>query len=52
MSGFALADPKVVEEGVLRLRDDLESGMWEKKYRHLHSLESLDTGYRFILSKP
>ena len=52
MSGFALADPKIVEGGVLRLRDDLESGTWEKKYRHLHSLESLDVGYRFILSKP
>lgn len=51
MSGFALADPKKVEEGVLRLRDDLESGMWERNYRHLYSLENFDAGYRFIRSK-
>lgn len=50
MSGFALADPDDVADGVSRLRDDLECGRWEKKYGWLGSLDNFDAGYRFILS--
>ncbi len=53
MSGFALADQKEVEYGVLRLEDDLKSGRWEEKYGRgrLNSIDNYDCGYRFILSK-
>ncbi|MBN1572263.1 MAG: class I SAM-dependent methyltransferase [Deltaproteobacteria bacterium] len=51
MSGFALADQEEVEDGILTLRGDLESGRWEEKYGRLNSIDSYDCGYRFILSK-
>lgn len=51
MSGFALADQKDVEKGVLRLKDDLDRGRWDEEYGWLSSVDKFDCGYRFILSK-
>lgn len=48
ISVFALADPEVVEHGVRRLQDDLETGAWERKHGHLLERDSIDWGYRFL----
>jgi SAM-dependent methyltransferase len=50
ISMFALLDPTVVDRGVNQLRADLESGRWDERHGHLRSLESLDVGYRVIVS--
>lgn len=52
ISSFALADPIEVQEGVLRLRDDLDSGQWDKKHGWLRHKKTFDAGYRFIHSSP
>lgn len=48
ISGFAMLEPDVVERGVERLRSDLESGEWDRCYRHLRALDSLDICYRLL----
>lgn len=48
MSTFAKI-PRL-EEGLLRLRSDLESGAWERSHGHLLSLSTLDAGYRLIVA--
>ena len=50
MSAFSLADANIVAHGVRVLAKDLMSGLWDKKYGHLRSLNSLDVGYRFVKS--
>ncbi|MBN1191829.1 MAG: hypothetical protein JXA46_18905 [Dehalococcoidales bacterium] len=47
-SGFALASPDAVRRGVKKLRNDLSTGEWERKYGYLRKLDSFDTGFRFI----
>lgn len=48
ISGFAqLPD---VEPGLARLKRDLESGTWMRRYGHLLNLPELDLGYRLIIS--
>ena len=50
MSGFALLDRAVVDRGVARLRGDLASGAWERRFGHLMSLDSLDVCYRLVVT--
>ena len=50
MSGFSLIDRGVVAAGVARLKSDLESGAWERRFGHLRSLEALDVCYRLVVS--
>ncbi|MGH7825510.1 MAG: class I SAM-dependent methyltransferase [Candidatus Binatia bacterium] len=50
MSAFAVADIDAVAQGIRVLTTDLESGLWDKRYRQLRSLERLDVGYRFVKS--
>lgn len=45
ISSFAKFNP---EPGVARLRDDLHTGRWSSRNRHLLKLESLDLGYRLV----
>lgn len=57
----ALLDPQVraatstfakihgVESGVARLREDLESGAWTRRYTHLLARQELDVGYRLVM---
>lgn len=40
-----------LEEGLLQLRADLESGAWERSHGHLLSLGTLDAGYRLIVAE-
>lgn len=51
MSAFSLADANTVAQGVRVLAKDLQSGLWDKKYGHLRSCNTLDVGYRFVKSK-
>jgi ubiquinone/menaquinone biosynthesis C-methylase UbiE len=47
-SGFALASPEHVQKGLVKLRKDLNSGEWDKKYGFLKKLDCFDAGFRFI----
>jgi hypothetical protein len=38
-------------EGLNTLREDIESGMWHKKYGYLLDKESIDLGYRLVISE-
>jgi len=38
------------EPGLTRLRDDLESGVWRRRYGHLMSRTELDLGYRLVVA--
>lgn len=40
--------PTVIETGLDRLREDLESGEWDRCYGHLRTLETLDVGLRLV----
>ena len=40
-----------VEEGIESLRADLDSGAWEKRYRHLLKADSYDAGYRLVVTR-
>lgn len=48
MSAFALADSSVFEAGLKLLKEDLNSGEWDAKYRQIRSLSQIDAGYRFL----
>jgi ubiquinone/menaquinone biosynthesis C-methylase UbiE len=50
MSGFAIADPRQVESGVKKLKDDLADGCWIQHYGHVLNLDAIDWGYRFIVA--
>ncbi len=47
-SGFALADPSFVKAGLSRLKEDLQSGTWDKKYGYLRNQKEFDAGFIFI----
>jgi hypothetical protein len=51
MSNFALAPPDEVEKGLARLRADLASGEWDRKYGHLRTLNELDLGHRLLIAE-
>lgn len=49
MSSFwALGD---VSEGLARLKADLRTGAWERRYSHLLDLAELDCGYRLVATR-
>ena len=50
ISVFAQLDAAVVEDGVERLRRDLESGEWERRNADLLDLEEVDAGYRLVVA--
>jgi SAM-dependent methyltransferase len=50
ISVFAQLDDAAVEEGIARLRRDLESGEWERRNAELLELEEIDAGYRLIVT--
>lgn len=39
-----------VEQGVQRLKQDLETGEWERRYAELLTLDAYDAGYRLIVA--
>jgi SAM-dependent methyltransferase len=50
-SGLALADPAVVARGVAALESDLRSGAWNERYADLLVHDSVDLGYRLLVSE-
>jgi hypothetical protein len=51
-SGFALASPAEVSQGINMLENDLRSGKWDEMNSRLRSRESFDAGFRFLLFRP
>jgi SAM-dependent methyltransferase len=49
-SGTALADPAQVAAGIARLAADLASGAWHERHADVLELESIDLGYRLLVS--
>lgn len=49
MSTFSKID--AVEAGLTRLRTDLESGNWKRKYGHTFTDELADLGYRIVVAE-
>jgi SAM-dependent methyltransferase len=49
-SGMALADQEGVARGTARLEADLASGAWHDRHADLTGLESVDLGYRLLVS--
>lgn len=50
MSWLAMLSPADRERGAARLRDDLESGEWDRHHGHLRTESSYDGGYRIALA--
>jgi SAM-dependent methyltransferase len=50
ISVFSLLEPHEVEEGLVRLRDDLDSGEWHRRNGAVLELEELDLGYRLVVA--
>jgi ubiquinone/menaquinone biosynthesis C-methylase UbiE len=48
ISHFQLADPVQVQGMVQKLKQDLDSGLWDKKHGHIRTVSSLDCGYFFV----
>ena len=38
-----------IQEGLAKLRKDIDSGLWAKTHKHLLEKESLDLGYRLVV---
>jgi hypothetical protein len=49
-SGFALIDQEAVTRGIERLKADLDSGAWERRFGHLRQVDALDVCYRLLVS--
>jgi SAM-dependent methyltransferase len=49
ISVFARMEQAAVQEGVERLRRDLESGEWRRRNGHLLELDEVDAGYRLVV---
>ena len=51
ISNFALASERELAQELERLKADLESGEWDRRYGHLRSLPELDLGHRIIVAE-
>ncbi len=50
ISSFAKMEK--TDEGLAQLKEDLDSGAWEKKYGKLMQQTELDVGYRLVIAEP
>jgi SAM-dependent methyltransferase len=50
ISTFGDLEPAVLERALTRLRGDLDSGRWRRRYGGLLSRDELDLGYRLVVS--
>lgn len=50
ISGLAMMGDEALAPAMLRLREEIESGVWDEKFGHLRALEELDLGYRIIIA--
>lgn len=49
MRAAARTDPGSTAEGLDRLRDDIGSGRWRRRYADLLDLDDYDAGYRLVV---
>jgi len=49
-SGFARAEPDVVDRVVAAVSRDLESGAWDRQHGHLRALDECDGGLRLVVA--
>lgn len=42
--------PSVVEAAIARLRDDLDTGTWHRRHADLLGQQSMDYGYRLLMT--
>lgn len=47
-SGLAKGDQNIVEAGLEKLKNDLESGVWDEKHGYLRDEQEFDAGFRFV----
>ncbi len=52
MSALALIPDGDRERGMSRLRADLDTGEWHRRWGHLLALDELDLGYRVAIARP
>jgi len=50
ISQFNLIEPTAITRGIGRLANDLTSGDWDRRHRHLRALDTLDLGYRILVT--
>ena len=50
MSIFALIEPTLIEEGMARLRADLDDGTWSRRNGDLLDLDTFDAGYQLLVA--
>lgn len=51
ISAFSKIKSPELNDGLFRLKKDLESEEWDRKYKHLRYQNNYDAGYRFVYSK-
>jgi SAM-dependent methyltransferase len=51
ISSFAKLTESEMGEGLARLRADLDSGQWERRWGHLSGLDAIDLGYRLVVAE-
>lgn len=52
ISGLALMPQALVDEAIVRLAGDLDSGAWAAKHADLPARDALDCGYRLLVRDP
>ncbi len=52
MSAFALAEPEWIESRIERLRKDITSGDWDRRYGSIRRERQFDAGYRLLCLRP
>jgi SAM-dependent methyltransferase len=52
ISALAQTDPALVERGIARLRSDLASGAWQRRYGDDLERDVMDWGYRLVICDP
>jgi SAM-dependent methyltransferase len=50
-SAFSTLPPDVLQRGLAKLRNDIDSGAWRRQYGGLLSLDELDVGYRLVTAE-
>jgi ubiquinone/menaquinone biosynthesis C-methylase UbiE len=48
ISSFSKISRNELDQGLMNLREDLETGVWDQKYGHLRQQKQYDAGYRFV----
>ena len=49
-SAMMQIDPQALREGLGRLRDDIQTGVWSRRNAGLEALDEFDLGYRLVIS--